>query len=60
MLLLSVVKVADQASLAQGMPLARTYRLMIEAFTRARPDVGLRPIVRASDDVAAGTTETAL
>lgn len=58
-LLLSVAQVADEASLARGMPLARAYRAMMGELGQARPAVEVRSLVRVFEDVAAGIAETA-
>lgn len=55
----TVAEVADAASLSQGMPLARAYRVMMEASGHALPGIEARTLVRVSDDVAAGIGEAA-
>jgi len=58
-LLLSVAEVADEASLSQGLPLARAYRTMMSVLERSGSGVEARSLVRVFHDVAAGIRETA-
>ena len=59
-LLLSVAEVADEASLSQGLPLARAYRtMMISVLERSGSGVEARSLVRVFHDVVAGIWETA-